>query len=262
MSEMRSLRSKCCAIGLLWLSLVSAAHAATILYSYDALNRLTGVVYPDGTTVAYTYDAAGNRLNRTVVSAPVTLPALTGITPNSGGQGLTLKVNLIGSNFVSPATVDAGAGITVSSVAVVNSTLIEAVILISPNASLGNRNITVTTAGGQSNSVTFSVIPLLPPTLSGITPSSGGQGLAVSVILSGTNLFSSTTVDAGSGISVSNLTVSDSTSATATLAILANATLGPHNVFVSTTAGTSSAAIFTVISTPATRRGGQVTSQD
>src|SRR5437868_5019900 len=89
---------KYCAIGLLWLSIVSAAHAVPISYSYDALNRLTSVVYPDGTTVTYTYDAAGNRLNRTVVSVAPTLPALTGMTPNSGGQGLTVKVILSGTN--------------------------------------------------------------------------------------------------------------------------------------------------------------------
>jgi YD repeat-containing protein len=31
-------------------------------YSYDSLNRLTRVVYSDGTIIVYTYDAAGNRL--------------------------------------------------------------------------------------------------------------------------------------------------------------------------------------------------------
>ena len=30
-------------------------------YQYDALGRLIGVVYSDGSTIAYTYDAAGNR---------------------------------------------------------------------------------------------------------------------------------------------------------------------------------------------------------
>lgn len=34
-------------------------------YSYDNLYRITGVIYPDGTTQAYSYDFAGNRLTKT-----------------------------------------------------------------------------------------------------------------------------------------------------------------------------------------------------
>lgn len=35
-------------------------------YTYDSNNRLTEVVYDDGTTVTYTYDALGNRIEETV----------------------------------------------------------------------------------------------------------------------------------------------------------------------------------------------------
>jgi len=38
------------------------SHAAAITYTYDSLNRLTRVVYGNGDTIEYTYDAAGNRL--------------------------------------------------------------------------------------------------------------------------------------------------------------------------------------------------------
>lgn len=40
---------------------LSPAEAQNAIYSYDALGRLTGVTYQNGATVAYTYDAAGNR---------------------------------------------------------------------------------------------------------------------------------------------------------------------------------------------------------
>src|SRR3989338_6470475 len=43
------------------------ASAATITYTYDNLNRLTKVDYGNGTTIDYSYDAAGNR--KTLVSA-------------------------------------------------------------------------------------------------------------------------------------------------------------------------------------------------
>ncbi|MBO9502478.1 RHS repeat domain-containing protein, partial [Brevundimonas sp. A19_0] len=32
-----------------------------VIYTYDALGRLTSAAYPTGVTVTYTYDAAGNR---------------------------------------------------------------------------------------------------------------------------------------------------------------------------------------------------------
>lgn len=41
----------------------AACHAAT-QYTYDALNRLTKVVYDDGRSIEYRYDAAGNMLER------------------------------------------------------------------------------------------------------------------------------------------------------------------------------------------------------
>jgi len=40
--------------------------SATITYTYDNLNRLTKVVYGDGTTEEFTYDSAGNRLTHTI----------------------------------------------------------------------------------------------------------------------------------------------------------------------------------------------------
>jgi len=41
--------------------------AATVSYQYDALHRLTRVAYPNGTVIAYVYDPAGNRTQKTVV---------------------------------------------------------------------------------------------------------------------------------------------------------------------------------------------------
>ena len=41
--------------------------AASIDYFYDELDRLTQVIYDDGTIVTYTYDAAGNRLTKQIV---------------------------------------------------------------------------------------------------------------------------------------------------------------------------------------------------
>lgn len=43
-----------------------AAHAETATYTYDALGRLTQVVWSSGRTVTYTYDANGNRTVKVV----------------------------------------------------------------------------------------------------------------------------------------------------------------------------------------------------
>lgn len=52
----------------LWViaGLIPANSARAIDYTYDELDRLTGVVYDDGTVIQYTYDAAGNRLTQNV----------------------------------------------------------------------------------------------------------------------------------------------------------------------------------------------------
>lgn len=63
------------AVLMLW---CSAAVAVT--FSYDSLHRLTRVEYDNGTSIAYTYDAAGNRL--TLMAQPNN-PALLAIKPTS-----------------------------------------------------------------------------------------------------------------------------------------------------------------------------------
>jgi len=49
------------------------AWAGSVRYSYDALGRVTQVVYTEGsktTTIAYSYDAAGNRTAVTTTQSP------------------------------------------------------------------------------------------------------------------------------------------------------------------------------------------------
>ena len=58
------------------------ATRGAVNYEYDSLHRLTHVDYGNGTTIAYTYDAAGNRL--TLVPTVPELPPIhwTGIGLN------------------------------------------------------------------------------------------------------------------------------------------------------------------------------------
>jgi hypothetical protein len=174
-------------------------------------------------------------------------PTLGSISPATGVQGTTVPVTLTGTNFVSGATVAANnPGIAVSAVNVVSATQITATFTIAANAALGAANVTVTTSGGTSTAAVFTVNPPAP-TLSAIAPASGIQGSTVPVTLTGTNFVSGATVAVNNpGIAVSAVTVVSATQITATFTIAANAGLGAANVTVTTSGGTSAAAVFTV----------------
>lgn len=46
--------------------------AQMINFSYDSLDRLTQIIYPDSSIINYTYDAAGNRMNKHVTKSNIT----------------------------------------------------------------------------------------------------------------------------------------------------------------------------------------------
>jgi hypothetical protein len=83
---------------------------------------------------------------------------LTSISPASGVQGTTVPVTLTGTNFVAGSTVTvSNPGIAVSGVTVVSATEITATFTIAPSAALGAANVSVTTGGGTSGTVSFTV---------------------------------------------------------------------------------------------------------
>lgn len=51
---------------LLFLGVVAPRNGhASVLYTYDQLGRVTTALYDNGTCIAYSYDANGNRLSQT-----------------------------------------------------------------------------------------------------------------------------------------------------------------------------------------------------
>lgn len=68
--------------------------AGTTTWSYDALDRLTGVTYPNGDTADYGYDAVGNRTSHTVNGATTanTFDAANRMTA-SGSDAYTYDAN-------------------------------------------------------------------------------------------------------------------------------------------------------------------------
>jgi len=64
---------------------VARSNAATEIYRYDLLNRVTNVDYGNGSIMSYTYDPAGNRLTyAAVVTNDVVAPSITILSPTSG----------------------------------------------------------------------------------------------------------------------------------------------------------------------------------
>ena len=175
------------------------------------------------------------------------LPTLTSVSPNNGIAGATVPVTLTGTNFVAGATVNvSNPGVTVSSVNVVSGTEITATFTIAADAVTGAAGVTLTTSGGTSGAVGFSVNPG-PPTLTSISPNSGAAGSVVPVTLTGTNFVAGATVNVSNpGITVGNVIVVSPTEITATFAIAANAATGLGSVSVSTSSGLSQALNFTV----------------
>lgn len=91
-------------IALMVFALVAAkatiAHASTVVFAYDSLNRVTNVNYGNGAIISYTYDAAGNRLTYSgVVTNDAVAPTIAITNPTSSPTYTTTNatINLSGT---------------------------------------------------------------------------------------------------------------------------------------------------------------------
>jgi hypothetical protein len=214
------------------------------------------------TTFTIGADAAGTARNVTVtapggVSNSVALtvvipptPTLVSVSLNTGVRGTPVPVTLTGSNFIANETTVAvsGTGVTVNSANVTSTTTLSATFTIAANASLGVDSVTVTVAGAAaaSNSVPFTV---QGPTLTSISPNSGIRGTTVPVTFTGANLTGAVGLNGlGGGVSLvaGSLTVVNSTTVTASLAISTTATVSIRNIGLTTAIGNTNTIPFTV----------------
>ena len=133
-------------------------------------------------------------------ASPGPAPVVDGISPDTGQDpNLVPGITITGSNFEAGAVVRltrAGQpGITASNVVVVSDTEIQCDIIL-PGAMYGPWNVTVTNWDTQSGVLENAFTVTWPgPTLSGITPNSGGEPDTVYITnLAGTHLMSGATV--------------------------------------------------------------------
>jgi hypothetical protein len=197
----------------------------------------------------------GDRDNNRVRKAAVilTAPTLTSISPDVGAQGGTVNITLTGSSFFTPLSIGGtgpGTGITVSNLLVTGEATATATLTIASNAGLGTRNFTVTTNLGTGGAATFSVLE--PPTLGSISPLSAQWGDTLSVTLTGSGFLSGMSINAGAGITVSNVNVLSSNSATATFAIVPGASTGARDISVTSAGAITNSTNFVVHSAPPT----------
>jgi hypothetical protein len=108
--------------------------------------------------------------------AAVPAPTLNAISPNSGVRGQVVPVTLAGTNLTG-ATINPINGVTISGVTV-TATQITATFTIASNPTLGVRNVTVTTTGGTSGAVTFTVTGATP-TISAPSPALNTGGTSI-----------------------------------------------------------------------------------
>ncbi len=226
---------------------VGSSTSLTANFVLDA----AAVVGPRAVTVM----TAGGTSGAQTFTVNLPVPTLTTIAPNLGPRGTTVAVTLTGANFVVGATTVsvAGGGVTVNTVIVGSTTSLTANFVLDLTAAPGGRQVTVTTAGGTSGPQTFTV-GLLAPTLTSVAPNLGIQGTTVAVTLAGTNFVvgATTVAVSGAGVTITGVTVVDSTSLTANFVLDVTAALGARNVTVTTAFGTSGAQTFTINPPPPT----------
>jgi len=176
-------------------------------------------------------------------------PTLASITPNSGLRGTPTAVTLTGTGFTTTGTsvhvAPPANGLTVIGVTVVNATTITATMSTTTGATIGQRSIYVTTPGGNTGDVTYTVAG---PVLTSVAPSSGVRGTTVPVSLFGSGLTGATAITVpGAGVTVSGLTVVSDTQVNANFAIAVGAAGTARNVTVTAPGGTSNPVGFTVV---------------
>jgi uncharacterized protein (TIGR03437 family) len=163
-------------------SAAGVVHGASITYDYDTLNRLTRVAYPDGTTISYTYDPAGNRLSQVISNPSIPLPkvavdkntlAFSAAVGQTSGSKVIAVTNAGGGSLQWDA-VSGASWLSVTPASGTNSGAVS-VTASAAGMSAGTYNGSVTILASASNpSVTIPVIFAVTPAPGNPSITSGG----------------------------------------------------------------------------------------
>jgi hypothetical protein len=159
-------------------------------------------------------------------------PTLASVNPKALGQGGTRSVTVSGTNFQSGAAASvSGTGVTVVSTGFVNSTTLTVKVKAAATASVGKRDVTVT-SGGRSATCTGCLTVNPAPAPTSTAPSSGTRGATLSVDILGSTFRSGAKVKFGSGVTVNSTTFINAGKLTASITISAGTTTGLRKVTV------------------------------
>lgn len=188
------------------------------------------------------------------VTAAISAPTITGISPTTLEQYETGNLTITGTGFVSGAvaTVDSG---TVHSTTFNSSTSLTVNVTISGTATLAGHGVTVINpdTGNAIDGGDFSVTPgVSRPTISLVAPNTVQQGAEQSVIITGTGFLAGFTITAsGTGITELSSNLDSDTELNWAISADSGATPGVRDLTVtnSDTGTVTAAGSFTVIAT-------------
>lgn len=213
---------------------------------YDELGRLVGVVDGTGTVAVYNYDAVGNLL-----AIERFTPAGTGIgifllAPTRALVGATVQMHGFGFD---PTPGNNQVTFNGTAATVVSATSTTLIATVPSGATSGT--VTVTNANGTATGPQpFTV--LVPPIVTGLTPSRAAQGTTSQLVIAGFNLADATAVTfTQSGLSATVLAGATATTLPITVSVGAAVPAGSYPFSVVSPAGTAQSGTVTVtVTTP------------
>jgi len=147
-----------------------------------------------------------------LISTPaVVVPTVSNILPASGTSAGGTSVTIVGTNFVSGASVTIG-GTACANLVVSSSTIISCV---TPAHAAGAVDVVVTNPNTQAGTLSggFTFNPILFPILSSVSPTSGTADGGTSITITGSNFVSGASITIG-GTACTSAVVSSSTAIT------------------------------------------------
>ena len=153
-----------------------AIFAGPIVYSYDELGRLLGVVTASGDAAQYTYDALGNLLSITRTTSSQT--SLFTFTPKSGPVGTQVAIS--GANF-SPDSAQDAVSFNGTAAAITSASSTQLVVSVPDGATTGPITVTAPAASVTSASPFTVTSSTGAPRIDSFTPQMAAPGTAITI---------------------------------------------------------------------------------